>query len=100
MVPEQATERVREGEALASALRSSGLFPPILVRLIASGEQSGQLEPMLASAADTPAREVNTSVAVFLEILQPLLILAVGVVILLIVLAILLPIFQLNQLIQ
>jgi len=97
---EQATSRVREGEPLARALRSSGLFPPILVRLIDSGEQSGQLEPMLASAADTQEREVRTSVAVFLEILQPLLILAVGVVILLIVLAILLPIFQLNQLIQ
>lgn len=97
---EQAAIRVREGETLSGALKRSGQFPPILLRLIASGEQSGDLDKMLASAADTQEREVTTSVALLLEILQPLLILVVGVVILLIVLAILLPIFQLNQLIR
>lgn len=97
---EQAALRVREGESLEVALRRSGQFPPILLRLIASGERSGQLEQMLASAADTQEREVAASTALLLGVLQPLLILVVGVVILLIVLAILLPIFQLNQLIQ
>ncbi len=97
---EQAARQVREGDSLERALRRSGQFPPILLRLIASGERSGELEKMLGSAADTQEREVSASLALLLGVLEPLLILVVGVVILLIVLAILLPIFQLNQLIR
>ncbi|MFP5357584.1 MAG: type II secretion system F family protein, partial [Gammaproteobacteria bacterium] len=70
------------------------------VHLIASGESSGQLDEMLDRAADTQEREVETLVAALMGVFEPVLILAMGGVVLLIVLAILLPIFDLNQLVQ
>jgi general secretion pathway protein F len=92
--------RVREGASLSRSLGASKLFPPITVHLIASGESSGQLDEMLDRAADTQEREVETLVAALMGVFEPVLILAMGGVVLLIVLAILLPIFDLNQLVQ
>ncbi|MEM9302819.1 MAG: type II secretion system inner membrane protein GspF [Pseudomonadota bacterium] len=92
--------RVREGASLSQAMGDTGRFPPLVTRLIAGGEKSGSLEQVLDKAAEIQEREVETASAVFTAVLEPLLILAVGGMVLLIVLAILLPIFQLNQLLR
>ncbi len=96
----RAQARVREGTSLNQALAVTGLFPPMVTRLIASGEKSGELEDMLERAADQQDREVTNTIAVLMGILEPALILIVGALVLTIVLAILLPIFQMNQLIR
>jgi len=96
----EATARVREGAGIAAALERSGYFPPMTVQLVASGEASGKLEEMLERAAINQEREIETLIAALLGLFEPLLILFMGSVVLIIVLAILLPIFDLNQLIQ
>ena len=97
---EQAAERVREGSSLAHALEQGGYFPPLIIQLINSGEASGELEKMLDHAADSQERELQTLIATLFGLLEPILILVMGGVVLVIVLAILLPIFELNQLIR
>ena len=97
---DEATARVREGAGIATALEKSGYFPPMTTQLIASGEASGQLEEMLERAAINQDSEIETLIAALLGLFEPLLILFMGGVVLLIVLAILLPIFDLNQLVQ
>ncbi|CAK0752837.1 Type II secretion system protein F [Gammaproteobacteria bacterium] len=97
---EEAARRVREGTSLHRAVGASGYFPPMTVHLIASGESSGRLEEMLERAAVTQEREVDTYVATLLGLFEPLLILVMGGMVLVIVLAILLPIFELNQLVK
>jgi len=96
---DEATSRIREGMGIARALGARKLFPPMTVHLIASGESSGQLETMLERAADAQEREMETLLSTFLGLLEPALILFMGMMVLLIVLAILLPIFELNQLV-
>jgi general secretion pathway protein F len=97
---ETATLRVREGAPVNKSLAESGLFPPITLHLIASGEASGKLDDMLDRAASNQEREVETLVAALMGVFEPVLILAMGGMVLLIVLAILLPIFNLNQLVK
>jgi general secretion pathway protein F len=97
---ESATLRVREGASLYNSLGASGLFPPITLHLIGSGEASGRLDDMLDRAAEQQEREVETLVAALMGVFEPVLILVMGGVVLMIVLAILLPIFDLNQLVQ
>ncbi len=97
---EAATLRVREGAAVHKSLGESGLFPPITLHLIASGEASGRLDEMLDRAAEQQEREVETLVAAMMGLLEPLLIVTMGVIVFGIVMAILLPIFDLNQLIK
>jgi general secretion pathway protein F len=97
---ERATERVREGTSLARALDETRSFPPLLVHLVASGEMSGKLEQMLERAARLETQALERRLAVFLTLLEPAMILVMGAVVLLIVLAILLPIIQLNQLVR
>jgi len=97
---DEAAARVREGASIAAALEKSGYFPPMTVHLIASGEASGKLEDMLERAAINQEREIETLIAAVLGLFEPLLILFMGGVVLVIVLAILLPIFDLNQLVQ
>lgn len=96
---ETAAGRVREGTGISRALEHSGQFPPMLVHLVSSGENSGKLEQMLERAALNQEREVQGIVATILALFEPLLILVMGVIVLVIVLAILLPIFELNQLV-
>jgi general secretion pathway protein F len=96
----EATERVREGSSLHDALSHSGLFPPMTVYLIASGEASGDLEGMLERAAIMQERELETLIGILLNLFEPLLILLMGGIVLTIVLAILMPIFELNQLVK
>ena len=96
----EAAARVREGAGIATALEKSGYFPPMTVHLISSGEASGKLEEMLERAAINQEREIETMIAAVLGLFEPMLILFMGGVVLIIVLAILLPIFDLNQLVQ
>jgi general secretion pathway protein F len=95
-----AAVRVREGAPIARSLGASKLYPPMLIHLIASGETSGELEAMLARAADNQEREMDGIVNTAVNILGPVMILVMGGFVLLIVLALLLPIFQLNQLVR
>ena len=97
---EKAAARVKEGASLQKAISASGYFPPMTVQLIASGEASGRLENMLERAAAQQERETETLIAALLGIFEPVLILLMGGVVLVIVLAILLPIFDLNQLVR
>jgi general secretion pathway protein F len=92
--------RVREGQGFARALAETRQFPPIAVRLIASGEKSGRLDEMLAEAAAHQERELNGALGVTMAALGPGVILLVGGLVLFIVLAILLPIFEMNSLIR
>lgn len=96
---EAAAERVREGEALAAALGRSAHLPALLLHLVASGEGSGELQQMLDTAARAHDRQVQTTLGVLLGLVEPALILIMGAVILAIVLAILLPIFEINRLV-
>jgi len=96
----KATQRVREGATLHHALEQSGLFPPMTVYLIAGGENASNLEVMLERAAVYQEQELEGLTAMFLGLFEPLLILVMGAVVLLIVLAILLPVFELNQLVK
>ncbi len=97
---EDAARRVREGTGIHAALESCGYFPPMTVHLIASGESSGNLEEMLERAASGQEREMETLISGLMGLFEPILILAMGGIVLVIVLAILLPIFDLNQLVQ
>lgn len=95
-----AADKVREGSSLHEALKKSGLFPAMTVYLIASGEASGNLEQMLERAAIMQERELEALISVLLNLFEPLLILIMGAIVLTIVMAILMPIFELNQLIK
>ena len=95
-----AAKRVREGSGVGHALERSGYFPPMTLSLIKSGESSGTLDTMLERAAETQERELEARIAIVMGVFEPLLILAMGGVVLIIVLAILLPIFELNQLVN
>ena len=94
-----AARGVREGMPLARALAATQAFPPVMVHLIASGEASGRLDEALERAARQQQNDIAIRLAAFAALFEPLMILFMGGVVLAIVLAILLPIFQLNQLI-
>ncbi|MDH3532198.1 MAG: type II secretion system F family protein, partial [Gammaproteobacteria bacterium] len=96
----EASLRVREGASISKSLAASQLFPPMMIHLIASGETGGKLEEMLTRTANYQEREVDGLIATLLGILQPLLIVLMGAVVMTIVLAILLPIFEINNLIR
>lgn len=95
---DEIVESVRSGGSLSGAMRSSGVFPPLLVYLTASGESAGQLDIMLERAAEYLEREFDTFTSTALSLLEPLIIVAMGGVVAVIILAILLPILQLQNL--
>jgi general secretion pathway protein F len=97
---EDAARMVREGVSLSRALGHGKLFPPAMIHLIASGEAGGRLGQMLDQSARQQSQMMQQRLAVLTGLLEPLLILAMGGVVLVIVLAILLPIFEMNQLIK
>lgn len=97
---EEATMRVREGATISHSLAARGLFPPMTVHLIASGEASGKLDEMLERAAENQERELDGLIGAMLSILEPALIIVMAIFVFIIVIAILLPIFQLQQIIQ
>lgn len=96
----RAALKVREGAGFSRSLEESGYFPPVALRLIASGERAGELERMLDEAANQQQRELDRWLTVLTSVLGPLVILVVGAMVLFIVLAILLPIFNLNQMVK
>ncbi len=93
-------ENVREGTSLARPLRESGIFPPLMTRMITVGEQTGELEEMLVKVADIYDMQIETSVSTLTSLLEPIMILVMGVVVGFIVFAILLPIFDLTSTIK
>lgn len=96
----QASLAVREGVGLAVALKAGRVFPPILIHLIASGEKTGALPPMLERAAQTLSRDIERRALGMTALLEPLMIVVMGGVVLTIVMAVLLPIIEINQLVQ
>lgn len=96
---QEAAARVREGASIGRSLAASRMFPPMMIHLISSGETSGDLETMLDRAATNQEREMDSILGTVVGLLGPVMILVMGGLVLLIVLAMLLPIFQLNQLI-
>jgi len=100
MAVEDAKRQVREGGSLSRALGKAKLFPPLVVHLIGSGEASGSLDTMLTRAAEAQSRELEGFVTALTSLIEPVLILVMGGMVLFIVLAILLPIFDMNQLIK
>ncbi|MDP4918411.1 MAG: type II secretion system inner membrane protein GspF [Haliea sp.] len=96
----QVAERVQEGSSLHRALRESGRFPPMMVHMVASGEASGELEAMLARSARNQERELEMTLGTLMSLLEPLLVVFMGGMVLVIVMAILLPIFDLNTMVR
>lgn len=94
-----AAREVSEGKPAAEALDRDGLFPPLCIQLIASGEASGELHQLLGRAAETQERDLSARINTLTSLLQPVLIMLVGGFVLLIVLSILMPIFEMNRLI-
>ncbi len=97
---DKAIREVREGIALSTSLRESKVFPVMLVHMTATGEKSGALGTMLLKAADSYERELESTIVRALSLLEPALVIAMGAVVAFIVLAILLPIFEINQIIR
>jgi general secretion pathway protein F len=94
-----ATIRIREGAPIGTSLGQAKQFPPLCIHLISSGESSGQLEAMLDKAAGQQEREMDGLIAALLNIVEPGMIIIMGVLVLSIVVAMLLPIFEMNKLI-
>ncbi|MDA8126946.1 MAG: type II secretion system inner membrane protein GspF [Deltaproteobacteria bacterium] len=95
-----AAKEVEEGQNLSAPLARSGFFPPIAVEMISVGEQSGSLEPMLLRIAQSYETEAAASVLLLTSLLEPIMILTMGVVVGFVVISVLLPIFEMNQLIR
>lgn len=93
----ETTRRVAEGEDFATPLKKTGRFPPLLVQLVRAGEQSGELEEMLAKAAEVYEDDVDSGITSFTSIIEPAVILAMGLVVGYMVMAILLPIFDMTR---
>ncbi|MFP4030157.1 MAG: type II secretion system inner membrane protein GspF [Desulfococcaceae bacterium] len=96
----RAAEEVGKGQAFGPSLAESGLFPSLAIQMIQVGEQSGELEPMLEKVADVFENEVESAVMSMTSLLEPLMILAMAVVVGFIVLSICLPIFEMNELVR
>lgn len=95
----EASERIREGSPIGKSLGASRLFPPMTIHLIASGETSGELETMLERAATNQERELDGLIGTLLGLMGPVMIVLMGLIVMGIVFALLLPIFQLNELV-
>ena len=97
---DEAIVRVREGTSLSRALGNTKIFPPVLVHLIRAGEATGDVTTMLDRAAEGEARELERRTMFLTTLLEPLLILAMGGMVLIIVLAVMMPIIELNNMVQ
>ncbi|MDF1562213.1 MAG: type II secretion system inner membrane protein GspF [Deltaproteobacteria bacterium] len=99
-VIDEAREAIQEGDAIASPLKRSGQFPPLVYHMVSIGEKSGQLEEMLLNVAAAYESQVESRITGLTSLLEPLMIVAMGVVVAFIVFSILMPILQLNTMIQ
>jgi len=97
---EEASASVREGVSLARALSAQKHFPPMLIHMIRAGEITGELPAMLERAASSQQQDLERRTLTIAGLLEPVLILAMGLVVLLIVLAVLMPIIEINQLVR
>ena len=97
---EDSIGEVTEGSSIAAPLKKSGVFPPIIIHMISTGEKSGTLEEMLVKAADAYEEDVETSVAGLTSILEPVMIVVMGVMVGSIVLAILLPMLEMSTIVR
>ncbi|MBI3793279.1 MAG: type II secretion system F family protein [Nitrospinae bacterium] len=95
---EKAALLIREGGAIAPSLDASGLFPPIAIQMIAAGEKSGQSAKLLMQVARDQGAELENRISVLMSLVQPALIVSLGLIVGFIVIAILLPIFEMSQL--
>lgn len=93
-----AADRVTEGSSLSSQLEKSSYFPPMMVQMIKSGENSGELENMLSRAANMQEAEATNFISTLLSLLEPLMLVLMGVVVMIIVMAVMLPIVNMNDL--
>jgi len=94
---DEAAGRVREGASMRGALQETGLFPPMMLHMIAAGEKSGELEQMLKRSADNQDKEFENLVSVSLKVFEPVLIVTMAGIVFFIVLSIIQPILQLNN---
>jgi general secretion pathway protein F len=94
---DNAKDAISRGDSIANAFRRSGIFPPVVIHMIAAGEQSGGIEEGLGNVADSFDSEVETTVKALTSLLEPIMIVLLGIIVGFIVLAILLPIFDINQ---
>jgi general secretion pathway protein F len=99
-VIDEAIEHIRKGKSMTVALAASPWFPPMFVQMIAVGEQSGSLEAMLNKIASAYERDVDTAIKGMTSLLEPLMITVMGLAVGFIVISILLPIFEMNQMIR
>lgn len=97
---EDARESIREGESIAEPLKRSGLFPSVVTHMIAVGEKSGELEEMLLKVSDAYDNEVETSIMRMTSLLEPAIIIVMGLIVAIIVIAILLPIMEMSTVIK
>ncbi|MBI5043478.1 MAG: type II secretion system inner membrane protein GspF [Nitrospirae bacterium] len=97
---EDARENIREGESISEPLKRSGLFPSVVTHMIAVGEKSGELEEMLLRVSDAYDNEVETAIARLTSLLEPVIIVAMGIIVGIIVISILLPIMEMSTVIR
>jgi general secretion pathway protein F len=93
----EAREAIREGEPIATPLKRSKEFPPIVVHMIATGEKSGQLEEMLENVADNYDFQVDQKVESLTTLIEPIMIVGMGIAVAFVVFSVLMPILQLSQ---
>ena len=97
---EAARQNIREGETIAEPLKRSGEFPALVTHMIAVGERSGEMEEMLRRIGHIYDGEVDRVITRFTSLLEPIMILVMGILVFFIVVAILLPIFEMGQMVQ
>jgi general secretion pathway protein F len=97
---EKARDEIKEGKEISKPLGASGVFPPVIVSMIAVGEKSGQLEEMLNRVSSIMEAELDSSLRRLMSLVEPLMILLMGCIVAFIVISILLPIFEMNQLVK
>jgi general secretion pathway protein F len=100
LVVVEAIGSIREGESIAEPLKRSGAFPPMVTHMINIGERSGALEQMLENVSRAYESDVETKVAALTSLLEPLIIAVLGVVVGFIAMSILMPLIQMNNLVQ
>jgi general secretion pathway protein F len=97
---ENASKEVEKGQGLGTALAEGKILPDLSIQMIQVGEQSGKLEAMLNKVADVFENEVESSIATMTSLVEPVMLLIMGAIVMFIVLSILLPIFEMNQLVM